>query len=532
MRRKEAGGGGGASITRPKRRRNGTSLRHPPPPILLLLLQQLLLLGTLMLQRATAASAASSASLAELKPFQVLGEWLDRSDDSDLRGAGPRNIERAFKVVASSQQALKTMDGAAHGLYAYSHVRPPMKAWSRLEYSRSTKAEKEERLKAFRKAKLLEEAVYSSELAELTADGLDRNDSLACVSDLQSRQTVLLEDFATVDRGKFRFLLLADPDSRRLTLSIGDAMGWAEKLDIIRAPPLAVPLRSRGLLRHSMNVNPRLWKAAVAILDKVRPVLATALKDSHAGYGLHIVGFSLGAGVGALVGGVLDGAIAVHGSTPPPLARKKGGHRGGEGLADAAPDSAPAGDAAAAAVMPGTSPAPPSPPPRAWLAATGMVRDNVTTFVFAPPPCISKGVRGLHRFTTSFVLGTSRKRAGCMCGRPSRTLIVLSLFFSTPSHTTQATTWFRVRRLPRWSGWRNASWTTSRKMVGGAFTLTTPGKQRRGQWRKDGGPFVLMFLSLPLFFPSSPTHQELDEGRGGGDAAAGGDAPSERQGGR
>lgn len=32
-------------------------------------------------------------------------------------------------------------------------------------------------------------------------------------------------------------------------------------------------------------------------------------------------------------------------------------------------------------------------------------RDNVTTFVFAPPPCISKGVRGLHRFTTSFVMG-------------------------------------------------------------------------------------------------------------------------------
>jgi hypothetical protein len=40
----------------------------------------------------------SRSSLVELSPFQVLGEWLDRSDDSDLKGAGSRDIERAFKV--------------------------------------------------------------------------------------------------------------------------------------------------------------------------------------------------------------------------------------------------------------------------------------------------------------------------------------------------------------------------------------------------------------------------------------------------
>ena len=204
------------------------------------------------------------------------------------------------------------MDGAAHGLYAYSHVRPPVKAWSRLEYSRATKAEKEARLKAFRKAKLLEEAVYSAELAELTADGIEQGDSMRYVQELQNKQEVLLEDFASIEGGKFRFILLADPGSERLTLSVGDAVDWDEKLDIIRAPPLTVRLRSRGLLQRSMVVNPRLWAAATAILEKLHPVLAVALKKTYPNYGLHITGFSLGAGVAALVGGVLDGAIPVH----------------------------------------------------------------------------------------------------------------------------------------------------------------------------------------------------------------------------
>jgi hypothetical protein len=204
------------------------------------------------------------------------------------------------------------MDGAAHGLYAYSHVRPPVKAWSRLEYSRATKAEKEARLKAFRKAKLLEEAVYSAELAELTADGIEQEDSMRYVQELQNKQEVLLEDFASIEGGKFRFILLADPGSERLTLSVGDAVDWDEKLDIIRARPLSVRLRSRGLLQRSMEVNPRLWAAATAILEKLHPVLAVALKKTYPNYGLHITGFSLGAGVAALVGGVLEGAIPVH----------------------------------------------------------------------------------------------------------------------------------------------------------------------------------------------------------------------------
>lgn len=40
----------------------------------------------------------SSSSLAATNPFQVLGDWLDRNEESDLKGAGARNIERALKV--------------------------------------------------------------------------------------------------------------------------------------------------------------------------------------------------------------------------------------------------------------------------------------------------------------------------------------------------------------------------------------------------------------------------------------------------
>jgi hypothetical protein len=39
------------------------------------------------------------------------------------------------------------------------------------------------------------------------------------------------------------------------------------------------------------------------------------------------------------------------------------------------------------------------------LSSPLQMRDNVTVFLFAPPPCVSKSVRGLRRFTTSFVLG-------------------------------------------------------------------------------------------------------------------------------
>lgn len=203
------------------------------------------------------------------------------------------------------------MDGAAHGLYAYSKARPKVKEWSRLDYSRATKAEKEDRLKAFRKAKLLEEAVYSAEMAELTAEGVTQNDCLSYVAELQSNHELLLEDFSTIQGGRFRFVLLLDHDSERVTLSVGDAMDWGEKLDMLREAPVAVPLRSRGLLQRSMNVPPRLWAAATAIVDKVRPQLARVLKEKHPEYGLHVVGFSLGAGVAAMVGGILDGAIHV-----------------------------------------------------------------------------------------------------------------------------------------------------------------------------------------------------------------------------
>jgi hypothetical protein len=57
-------------------------------------------------------------------------------------------------VMASSNKALKTMDGAAHGLYAYSKARTDVREWNRIDYSRATTTEKEERLKALRKAKV------------------------------------------------------------------------------------------------------------------------------------------------------------------------------------------------------------------------------------------------------------------------------------------------------------------------------------------------------------------------------------------
>ena len=47
--------------------------------------------------------------------------------------------------MASSNKALKTMDGAAHGLYAYSKAREDVKEWNRIDYSRATTAEKEEK---------------------------------------------------------------------------------------------------------------------------------------------------------------------------------------------------------------------------------------------------------------------------------------------------------------------------------------------------------------------------------------------------
>jgi len=79
--------------TRRRRRRGRRSaLSARRPPLLLLPFVFSLLMGKVM------AGMDSTSSLAALSPFQVLGEWLDRSDASDLKGAGPRNIERAFKV--------------------------------------------------------------------------------------------------------------------------------------------------------------------------------------------------------------------------------------------------------------------------------------------------------------------------------------------------------------------------------------------------------------------------------------------------
>lgn len=62
------------------------------PSLVLLLFVFTLLMGM------ARAGMDSRSSLAEQSPFQVLGEWLDRSDDSALKGAGSRDIERAFKV--------------------------------------------------------------------------------------------------------------------------------------------------------------------------------------------------------------------------------------------------------------------------------------------------------------------------------------------------------------------------------------------------------------------------------------------------
>jgi len=78
--------------TRRRRRRGRRSLSARRPPLLLLPFVFSLLMGKVM------AGMDSTSPLAALSPFQVLGEWLDRSDASDLKGAGPRNIERAFKV--------------------------------------------------------------------------------------------------------------------------------------------------------------------------------------------------------------------------------------------------------------------------------------------------------------------------------------------------------------------------------------------------------------------------------------------------
>lgn len=285
-------------------------------------------------------------------------------------------------MVASSQQALKTMDGAAHSLYAYSHPRPPVKAWSRLEYSRASKAEKETRLKAFRKAKLLEEAVYSSELAELSADGVSRSEALTMVSELQSPQEVLAEDFLSVEGGTFRFLLLVDRDSRRLTLSVGDSLTWAQRLDVLRAPPLTVPLRPRGLLRRSMMVNPRLWAAAATVIERVRAVLTTALRETCPNYALHVVGFSLGGSVGALVAGVLDGSIFVEGAVPAPPTRRSHTRRGRAARAGVAvPEEGEAEGqdrAKEASISPSPSPAPNS-STSSWAhalrGATGLVSE-------------------------------------------------------------------------------------------------------------------------------------------------------------
>lgn len=46
----------------------------------------------------TAGAVSSHPPWTDSSPFQILSEWLDRSADSDLKGAGPPNIERAFKV--------------------------------------------------------------------------------------------------------------------------------------------------------------------------------------------------------------------------------------------------------------------------------------------------------------------------------------------------------------------------------------------------------------------------------------------------
>lgn len=238
------------------------------------------------------------------------------------------------------------------------------------------------RLKAFRKAKLLEEAVYSSELAELSADGVGRREALTMVSELQSTQEVLAEDFLSVEGGTFRFLLLVDRDSRRLTLSVGDSLTWAQRLDVLRAPPLTVPLRPRGLLRRSMMVNPRLWAAAVTVIERVKAVLTTALRETCPGYALHVVGFSLGGSVGALVAGVLDGSIFVEGAVPAPPTRRSHTRRGrGARAGVAVPDEGEAegqDGAKEASISPAPSPAPTSPTsswPQALRGATGLVSE-------------------------------------------------------------------------------------------------------------------------------------------------------------
>lgn len=301
--------------------------------------------------------------------FKSLGSWLDSCEDSALSGAGEEKIVRALKVMASSNKALKTMDGAAHGLYAYSKARTDVREWNRIDYSRATTTEKEERLKALRKAKLLEEAMYSSELAELTAEGITLETALTYTKEMQGEPQVVAQDFAGVEQGTFRYMLLADHANKRLVLSVGDTMGLRERLNALRTEAVPVPLRARGLVQRSVMLNPLVWGAAKAIATQVRDNLSAA-REANPSYELHVVGFSLGGGAAAVLAGLLDGTINAE---DPQLA-----------------------------------------------ACVGMARGNVTAVVFGPPPCLSKAAAGLRRFVTSFVLGEPASRpvhsyAGLAC---------------------------------------------------------------------------------------------------------------------
>ena len=58
------------------------------------------------------------------------------------------------QVIASSQKAFKSMDGAAHQLYSYTKSRVSPREWSLLDYSRASESDKLDRLKIHRKAKV------------------------------------------------------------------------------------------------------------------------------------------------------------------------------------------------------------------------------------------------------------------------------------------------------------------------------------------------------------------------------------------
>lgn len=62
----------------------------------------------------------SSSSLAATSPFQVLGDWLDRNEESDLKGAGARNIERALKVRRKKIHAPHT--DTKREIYVYRNI--------------------------------------------------------------------------------------------------------------------------------------------------------------------------------------------------------------------------------------------------------------------------------------------------------------------------------------------------------------------------------------------------------------------------